>query len=163
VNNQDRALQVWKNLCEMFGGKFVSNYGEQPTQMWIATINGFKDYEIQRGLRKLLHKGSGTPPTLPQFVAACKYSEEEDQTPTPSTTALPRIASQYDEPVWCHGQKCLFAFLWKSTRRYTDEQVKEMVAIKNKIVSDFKLILAEDNSLKGSEIRDALFAAWGKV
>ena len=163
MNNQDRALQVWKNLCEMFGGKFVSNYGEQPTQMWIATINGFKDYEIQRGLRKLLHKGSGTPPTLPQFVAACKYSEEEDQTPTPSTTALPRIASQYDEPVWCHGQKCLFAFLWKSTRRYTDEQVKEMVAIKNKIVSDFKLILAEDNSLKGSEIRDALFAAWGKV
>ena len=163
MNNQDRALQVWKNLCEMFGGKFVSNYGEQPTQMWIATINGFKDHEIQRGLRKLLHKGSGTPPTLPQFVAACKYSEEEDQSPIPSTAALPRIASQYDEPVWCHGQKCLLAFLWKSTRSYSTEQVKEMVAIKNKIVSDFKQILAEDNSLTGSEIRNALFAAWGKV
>ena len=159
----NKIEQVWVSLTNMYGNKFMTAYGEKPSQIWTMTINGFKEHEIQRGLRKLLHKGSGTPPTLPQFVAACKYSEEEDQTPNPSTVALPRIASQYDEPVWCHGQKCLFAFLWKSTRRYTDEQVKEMVAIKNKIVSDFKLILAEDNSLTGSEIRDALFAAWSKV
>ena len=159
----NKIEQVWAALTDMYGSKFMTAYGDKPSQMWTVAINGFKEHEIQRGLRKLLHKGAGTPPTLPQFVVACKYSEEDDQTPNPPTVALPRIASQYDEPVWCHGQKCLFAFLWKSTRRYTDEQVKEMVAIKNKIVSDFKLILAEDNSLKGSEIRDALFAAWGKV
>lgn len=129
--------------------------------MWIMSINGFKDFEIQRGLRKLLHKGSGTPPTLPQFMAACKYSEEEEA--APSAPALPRLASAYDEPVWSHGQKCLLTFLWKSTRRYTDAEVKEMVKIKNKLVYDFKQMLAEDSSLTGGEIRDALFAAWGRV
>lgn len=147
----------------MFGSKFSSNYGDKPSQMWAMSINGFKDYEIQRGLRKLLHKGSGTPPTLPQFIAACKYSEEEDAAPNPSTVALPRIASQYDEPVWSHGQKCLMTFLWKSSRKYTEEELKKLIEIKNKLVHDYKRILAEDNSLTGADIRDALFNAWAKV
>ena len=159
----NKIEQVWAALTDMYGSKYISAYGEKPSQMWTMAINGFKDHEIQRGLRKLLHKGSGTPPTLPQFVAACKYSEEEDSTPNPSTVVLPRIASQYDEPVWSHGQKCLFAFLWKSKRQYTNDEVKEMVSIKNKIVSDFRQILSEDSSLTGSEIRDALFTAWGRV
>lgn len=163
MNKQDRALEVWKNLCEMFGSKFVSNYGENPSQMWIAAINGFKDYEVQRGLRKLLYKGSGTPPTLPQFVSACKYSDDEDTTPNPSTLALPRIASEFDEPVWCHGQKCLLTYLWKSSRKYNDNELKELISIKNRLVRDFKQVLTEDSSLTGGEIRDALFAAWGKV
>ena len=162
VNKQDRALKVWTSLCEMFGSRFQSNYGEAPSQMWIESINGFKDYEIQRGLRKLLHKGSGTPPTLPQFIAACKYSEEEDSTPS-STVALPRIASQYDEPVWCHGQKCLLAFLWKSSRKYTEEELKKLIEIKNKLVHDYKRILAEDDTLTGGNIRDALFNAWARI
>ena len=130
--------------------------------MWAMSINGFKDYEIQRGLRKLLHKGSGTPPTLPQFIAACKYSEDEDSAPAP-TQVLHRIASQYDEPVWCHGQKCLMTFLWKSSRKYTEEELKKFIEIKNRLVHDYKRILAEDNTLTGADIRDALFNAWAKV
>lgn len=147
----------------MFGSKFISNYGEKPSQMWTASINGFKDYEIQRGLRKLLYKGSGTPPTLPQFMAACKYSEDEDSAPNPSIIALPSQSSQYDEPVWSHGQKCLLTYLWKSSRRYSDDEVKELVKIKNRLVDDFKQVLAEDKNLTGSEIRDAMFTAWAKV
>ena len=154
---------IWAALTDMYGSKFLSAYGEKPSQMWTVAINGFKEFEIQRGLRKLLHKGSGTPPTLPQFVAACKYSEDEDTRPNPSTSALPRIPSQFDEPVWSHGQKCLFSFLWKSTKQYSDEQIKQMIEIKNRKVSDFKAILAEDSNLTGGEIRDALFAAWSRV
>lgn len=154
-------MAVWTSLCEMFGSKFASNYGDKPSQMWAMSINGFKDYEIQRGLRKLLHKGSGTPPTLPQFIAACKYSEDED-TPAP-TQALPKIASQFDEPVWCHGQKCLMIFLWKSTRKYTEDELKKLVEIKNRLVHDYKRILAEDSSLTGGDIRDALFNAWARI
>jgi hypothetical protein len=146
----------------MYGNKFTAAYGESPSQMWTVTIAGFKDFEIERGLRKLLFKGSGTPPTLPQFVSACKYSEEED---TPASTRLnaPRIASQYDEPIWCHGQKCLFTYLWISSRKYTEDELQELIQIKNKLVNDFRQVFAEDHSLTGGEIRDALFTAWAKV
>ena len=137
-------------------------HGDKPSQMWIMAVSGFKDYEIERGLRKLLYKGSGTPPTLPQFVAACKYSEEDEAEPTPMESRI-RIASPYDEPVWSHGQKCLLAFLWKSSRKYNDTELQELIKIKNKLVHDFKQMLAEDSSLTGGEIRDALFAAWGRV
>ena len=136
-------------------------HGDKPSQMWLVTINGFNDGQIERGLRKLLYKGSGVPPTLPQFVAACKYSEEDEA--APSAPALPRVASAYDEPVWSHGQKCLFAFLWKSSRKYNEIELQELIKIKNKLVNDFREVLKEDKSLTGGDIRDAMFAAWSRV
>jgi hypothetical protein len=53
--------------------------------------------------------------------------------------------------------------LWKSSRKYNDNELKELISIKNRLVRDFKQVLTEDSSLTGGEIRDALFAAWGKV
>jgi hypothetical protein len=145
----------------MYGNKFTAAYGESPSQMWTVTIAGFKDFEIERGLRKLLFKGSGTPPTLPQFVAACKYSEDDE--PISAPVDAPKIASQFNEPVWCHGQKCFLIFLWKSTRKYSEDEMKKLIDIKNRLVNDYKRILAEDDTLTGGDIRDALFQAWERV
>ena len=107
---RDKSVEIWASLCEMYGSKFTNNYGETPPQMWKVTINNFKDFELARGMRKLMFKGSGTPPTLPQFLAACKYSDEEDQASRVDQTALPK--PEYNEPIWSHAQKCLMAYLW---------------------------------------------------
>ena len=136
-------------------------YGDLPPHSWVFAISELRDHQIERGIRKLINKGGASAPTLPQFVSACKWSDESDQEPTQSNVALPE--SPYNEPVWSHGQKCLLAFLWKSSKTYSDNQIKEMIVIKNKLVNDFKYVLAEDSSLTGAEIRNALFAAWGKV
>lgn len=146
-------------MCEMYGTKLTSNYGDVAPQMWKVTINGFKDHELARGLRKLMYKGSGTPPTLPQFVAACKYTDEEDQ---PIQTDKPLLEKpEYKEPVWSHAQKTMLAYLWKNT--VPSEFIPEMTQIKNRMVEDFRRILSEDESLSGAEIRDALFSAWDKA
>lgn len=127
--------------------------------MWKVTINGFKDYELARGMRKLMYKGSGTPPTLPQFVAACKYSDDDDQ---PVQTDKPLLVRpEYNDPVWSHGQKTMLAYLW--TRKVSNEFLPEMVKIKNRLVEDFKKVLAEDDSLTGKEIKNAMFRAWDQA
>lgn len=134
-------------------------YGDMPPNSWVFALTELRDHQIERGMRKLLNKGGASAPTLPQFVSACKWSDETDQEPTPSHTALPE--SPYNEPVWCHAQKCMTAYLWTNT--VADNKLPEMIRVKNALVHDFQRILAEDDSLTGKDIRNALYAAWGAI
>ena len=155
---RDKSVEIWTSLAEMYGSKFIANSGDVPPQMWKAAINGFKDFELQRGLRKLLFKGGATPPTLPQFVAACKYADE-DTPPEVQRPALPR--PEYADPVYAHAQRCLLAYCW--TNKVTAVQLEECIREKNRLVVDFQQMMQEDPSLTGADIKTAMFAAWDRV
>lgn len=142
----------------MYGNKFISSYGEKPLQMWAMTINELKDYEIKRGLRKLLMKGSGTPPTLPQFVAACKYSDEEESQPLPNNL-LPKEV-QYDA-VHCQAQGAMMAYLM--LKSVPKDFLPVMIQIKSKMANDFRGMMAEEEMMTYDEIKNLLFVAWDRA
>lgn len=56
----------------MYGNRFYSSYGETPPKLWCAAIARLDDNALKRGLANLANDGGAHPPTLPEFVAACK-------------------------------------------------------------------------------------------
>jgi hypothetical protein len=68
----DRAMQVWAALAEMFGQPLITNYGGEPPPLWRAKVDELTDGQVANGLRVLSEKPSPYPPSLGEFVAACK-------------------------------------------------------------------------------------------
>lgn len=67
-----RSAGVWLRLIEMFGGRMVREYGEDPPETWVMAIDRLQDRELTRALANLADDGLQHPPTLPQFVAAAR-------------------------------------------------------------------------------------------
>ena len=142
----------------MYGSQLARVYGESVPSVWARTIAGMDQYHLAAGLRNLLHHGSGTVPTLPQFVKACHQREQEGAAPNHSPErSLPK--PEYTEPLHAHAQKCLHAFLWKHPAQVTEDQKLKLVKAKNKLLDTFKLIATEEE-VTGTEFRDALFKEW---
>ena len=150
-------------MTGLYGNRLLREFGDTPPEEWANIIGTLSDHELARGLKKLVTKGTASVPTLPQFYAVCKYADDEDSRPEPGTNQAYLPRPEFMEPVWAHGQKCLFAYLWQSKLRATDAQLQQMLVIKNRLVADFRNLIEEGEEVTGSEIRDALFKAWGEV
>lgn len=76
----------------MYGTRLARDFGESVPEVWKQAISTLKRYEIDRGLRRLTTGGSGSPPTLPQFMKACKMTGDDEGTLRPASTfqALPK-------------------------------------------------------------------------
>lgn len=145
----------------MYGNRLVRDYGESAPEAWANVIGALKDHEIAAGLRALINIGSGSVPTLPQFVKACRNAQEHDgphANHSPERT-LPR--PEYMEKFHAHGQKCLFAYLWKRGPA-SSESLQAMIVRKNNLVCDYRSI-AEEEEVTGKELKEALFKAWDEL
>ena len=69
---EPRAGRVWQRLAEIHGARFLKEFGSAPNESWKRAIAKLTDHEIVRGLTNLAEDGLQHPPTLGQFVAACK-------------------------------------------------------------------------------------------
>lgn len=153
----DRASETWTALAEMYGGRLTRDLGESVPETWRRTITGLKDYEIQRGLARLLKGGQASAPSLPQFVKACKTIGDDDGPSAPNNSnTLP--APDYDV-YHSHGQRCLMKYIFTNGAA-SDISLRKMLLSKGKIVNDFRAIAADGDEVTGSEIRDALFKSW---
>ena len=160
-NKADKTSAVWSRLTGLFGNRFTREFGDTAPDEWENIISVLQDHELARGFRKLLSKGSGSAPTLPQFYAACKYADEEDNRPASDSGQAYLPKPEYMEPVWAHGQKCMFAYLWKNT--VPNEKLPLMIEAKNRLVCDFRNLISEGEEVTGGEVRDAMFKAWGAL
>lgn len=77
----------------MFGAETLKRkYGMTPTKEWVEVIGRLKDYELTRGMRRLVASGSENLPSLPKFRRLCQESLNDD-TDTPTATPLPQLPS----------------------------------------------------------------------
>lgn len=141
----------------MYGNRFTREYGDSAPDAWRVAIGHLRDYELSRGLRNLLNAGSGSPPTLPQFNKACRQQETDGPDRNHSPAQLTNPA--YDEPVWMHAQRCMFAYLWNKGA-VSGAALKAMIEVKARIVAQYRGIIADDPSVTGKDIKVALFKAW---
>lgn len=140
----------------MFGPRFPRDFGDAAPSIWQNAIQSLKDYEIARGFRRLAAHGSASPPTLPQFVKACKeVGDSEGPANPPRVPALP-------EPDFCKwkafANNCMFKFLtemkngqWKRPPVTDPNLLQALIAEKNRVAEDYKLIASE------CEVTDAEF------
>lgn len=70
----DRAAAIWAALAQIFGRKFLAEYGERPNAMWRREIDSLTDAELSRGLERCRREGGEFAPALGQFSALCRDS-----------------------------------------------------------------------------------------
>jgi hypothetical protein len=89
--NTSRAIEIWKRFVGMFGADSVlRKFGDEPPLEWVVMIQKLRDFEVDRGLRRLVYGGKPHVPTLPEFVKLCRtigVAEDVDDGPKPA--ALP--------------------------------------------------------------------------
>lgn len=73
-----RAARVWTRLSEMYGHRFLREYGETPNRSWVDAVSRMSDDQVIAALRNLADQGSVHPPTLPQFVEASIYRKPNE-------------------------------------------------------------------------------------
>lgn len=56
--------------------------------VWIAGVGSLSDYEVDRGLRRLMRSGKPHAPSLPEFLRLCREVANDDLD-TPALPALP--------------------------------------------------------------------------
>lgn len=162
ANKVDKVSETWTALTQMFGPRLVRDYGPSAPDAWRNVIGAMRPQELANGLKALLDGGSGSVPTLPQFIKACRSSNEAggmERNHSPER----RIERKF-EPIEAHANKCLFAFLWSEYRAQVSEQLLSLLlAVKTKKVEQYKEIFAEDPTLTGKDIHIGMFAAWHRA
>lgn len=161
ANKTDQATRVWAIFSGMYGVRHTRDFGESVPDVWRQAIQNLKQHEIERGIRRLTSGGSSSPPTLPQFVKACKTIGEDEGPSNPGPhLALP---APKVHPIAAHAQKCLLAWLYHRKQETSESELQDLIREKNRIVDQYVQIQTEDDQLTGKEIRVSLFKAWDRV
>jgi hypothetical protein len=72
--------RVWTRMAEVYGHKWVSQYGEvcdekgtltSAAKTWAQGLSRLKPEEISVGFSKIVEKGFTWPPSLPEFANLC--------------------------------------------------------------------------------------------
>jgi hypothetical protein len=123
-SSTDRAPEVWRRLIGLFGGDSVRRkYGDTPPTEWASVIAKLNDYDLERGMRRLVHSGRGHVPSLPEFVKLCRTVGQADD--VPDAPQNPQLSApddgRFDD--WAMtANRHLLAYVFKHTalrtRRY---------------------------------------------
>lgn len=85
---QSRADELWQRFVGLFGGESVKRkFGDDPPDEWVGVLAQLSDYQLERGMRRLLRSGKSTPPSLPEFSKLCR-SIGNDELDEPQLAAL---------------------------------------------------------------------------
>jgi len=113
------ASEVWRRFVGMFGGDAVERkYGKTIPPEWIAMLSRLKQFEIDRGIRRLAYSGKQHVPALPEFVKLCRsIGDDSIDEGRPKLAALPSPDSSFDR--WAIEANT--HFLGYVTRRLADD------------------------------------------
>lgn len=77
-------------MVGMFGGDAVERkYGKLPPPEWKVMVSRLKEFEIDRGIRRLAYSGKPHVPSLPEFTKLCRTIADDEVDEGPQRLALP--------------------------------------------------------------------------
>ena len=65
-------IRLWQVLSELYGHKFISQYGEEPSQIWASALENVDLVNIKRGIDRLPERKDEWPPTAIEFFNLCR-------------------------------------------------------------------------------------------
>lgn len=85
-----RANQIWTRFAGMFGADALERkFGKSPPPEWNVMLSRLKEFEIDRGVRRLAYSGKSHVPSLPEFTKLCRMVADDDVDEGPRKLALP--------------------------------------------------------------------------
>ena len=74
----------------LFGDALLRKFGQEPPEEWIAAMSMLTDFQLERGLKRMVFTWKGGPPNLPDFMRICRAIGDDDFDTPKQQTALPR-------------------------------------------------------------------------
>jgi hypothetical protein len=91
--SHSRIGELWRRFGGLFGGDAVRRkFGDTPPPEWVGVVAQLTDYQLDRGMRRLLASGKGQVPSLPEFRRLCMLIADDELDPPD----LPALAA----PAW---------------------------------------------------------------
>jgi hypothetical protein len=80
MNQQpSRVESLWRRFAGMFGADTLARkFGDSPTPEWTSLVNQLKDFELERGMRRLIRSGKSYVPAVPEFARMCREIGGDD-------------------------------------------------------------------------------------
>lgn len=100
--------RLWLRMAEIYGHKWVSQYGSSPLKTWAVRLGSLSREQIGHGVNACAHSNMDWPPSLPEFCALCQ--------PDASSLGLPDIESAFQECMRCSHEP--------SSHRFSHEAVR---------------------------------------
>lgn len=100
LSTSDDCDRFWVQAADIWGHKFTSSYGVEPSAVWKLALAGLTQAQIKNGLRLCLAKKLAWPPSLPEFCDMCL---EVPGLPDPESawTEAYALAAKWKQPHEC--------------------------------------------------------------
>lgn len=152
-------------MSGLFGGDALERkFGAQPPVEWHALLGKLKDYEVDRGLRRLAYSGKAHVPSLPEFVKLCRMVGGDEVDEGPKLIALPpqdgftgdkwdmggnlhllgHITRAMKVDPRCYGPIKPFTFRWLKDEQRMENPASEQQAVSTRILLRYKHAWATD-------------------
>jgi hypothetical protein len=143
---------LWKRMAEMFGAEALARkYGDTPPDTWITAVERLNQFELERGMRRLVYGGKTYVPTLPEFLRMCREigGEQWNDVDNPRVPAA-RHLEHKPQPRWDReGCEHLLAYLTRRDPSRNRLDVQPLVNAKNAWAEDMR-----DAEMSGSLPKD---------
>lgn len=136
-----KAEALWKRMAEMFGAETLARkYGDTAPETWITAIERLNQFELERGMRRLVYGGKSYIPTLPEFLRMCREigGEQWSEVDNPRVPAA-RHLEHKPQPRWDReGNEHLLGYLSRRDSARNRLDVMPLVAAKNAWAEDMR-------------------------
>ena len=87
-------------MAGMFGADALERkFGKTPPPEWNVMLDRLKDFELDRGIRRLAYSGKQHVPSLPEFTKLCRMVGDDSVDEGPQRVALP-APSEWNGDAW---------------------------------------------------------------
>lgn len=166
-------------LLGCFGDSLLRKFGEEPPEEWCAVIRDLSDFQLARGMRRLVASGRTAAPSLPEFRSFCtRMGHDEDAAERPPALGAPdtfagdawdiranrlllaHITKRLSVAPRCYGPIKPFNFRLQSDGRYENPASPEQAAATAVLVA-YKCAWARDmREWEGSPTGEEQRLAW---
>lgn len=107
---QDERImdRLWIRMTEIFGHKWVSQYGDEPLDTWAKRLGAFAPEQIAVGVNACANSNLQWPPSLPDFCGMCQ--------PDAASFGLPDATSAFLEAMRQSHSPATYIFSHEAVR-----------------------------------------------
>lgn len=106
--------RLWVVMTELYGHKWVSQHGKQPTDLWVRAGMHIPEPRYAVALNRVRAQRAPWPPSLPEFEALCRVEPEEIGAPSVDVAFREACHGSYPFnhwPRWSH-KAVYWAAVW---------------------------------------------------
>ena len=87
--NEDHFKRIWTALTEIYGRRFMDEFGTKMPKRWRERLSTLSKQQIAYGIEACENAGDAFPPTLSQFVVRCRAMPRPERFLAPRLPRLP--------------------------------------------------------------------------